>query len=61
MSDVRLYNMCLIEDRRTDRVVALDKVGSPFAGVTLPGGRIEEGEGVIASVIREVQIGRAHV
>lgn len=55
MSDVRLYNMCLIEDRRTNRVVALDKIHSPFAGITLPGGRIEEGEGVIASVVREVR------
>ena len=55
MADVRLYNMCLIEDPETHRVVALDKVSSPFAGITLPGGKVEQGESIAASVIREVR------
>ena len=41
MADIRLYNLCLIENPETRQVVALDKVSSPFAGITLPGGKVE--------------------
>ena len=55
MADIRLYNLCLIENPETRQVVALDKVSSPFAGITLPGGKVEKGESIAASVIREVR------
>ena len=55
MADIRLYNLCLIENPETRQVVALDKVSSPFAGITLPGGKVEKGERIAASVIREVR------
>lgn len=55
MADVRLYNMCLIENPQTRQVVVLDKVASPFAGITLPGGKVREKESLAASVIREVR------
>ncbi len=55
MADVRLYNMCLIEDPKSQRMVVLDKVASPFAGLTLPGGKVKENESVVCSVIREVK------
>ena len=47
MADIRLYNLCLIENPETRQVVALDKVSSPFA--------VEKGESIAASVIREVR------
>lgn len=55
MADIRLYNLCLIENPETRQVVALDKVSSPFAGITLPGDKVEKGESIAASVIREVR------
>lgn len=55
MADIRLYNLCLIENPETRQVVAFDKVSSPFAGITLPGGKVEKGESIAASVIREVR------
>ncbi len=44
MADIRLYNLCLIENPETRQVVALDKVSSPFAGITLPGARLKKGK-----------------
>jgi 8-oxo-dGTP diphosphatase len=54
MSEVTLLNMCMIEKPGTGQVVALDKVGSNWDGLTFPGGHVEPGESLCASVVREV-------
>ena len=50
---VELTNMCMVCDG--DRVLVQDRIGRSWSGVTFPGGHIEPGEGVVASVIREVK------
>lgn len=52
--ETSLFNMCMIQDPKTQRVVVLNKVNSDWQGVTFPGGKIENGESFIASTIREV-------
>lgn len=52
-----LTNLCLIEDTSTNKVVL--QYRSPerykkWSGYAFPGGHIEEGEGLVESVIREV-------
>lgn len=50
---VVFMNMCMIRDR-DNRVVALDKTGDDYSGITFPGGHVEQGETFTESVIREV-------
>ena len=52
-----LCNMCMISDG-SGRVLVqerLPKPSNPWSGLTFPGGHVEPGETVVASVIREVQ------
>ena len=53
-----LTNLCLVEDLETGKVVL--QYRSPerykkWSGYAFPGGHIEEGEGLVESVIREIE------
>ena len=55
--ETELCNMCMISDG-SGRVLVqerLPKPSNPWSGLTFPGGHVEPGETVVASVIREVQ------
>lgn len=55
--ETELCNMCMISDREGRVLVQnrLPKPTNPWSGLTFPGGHVEPGETVVASVIREVR------
>ena len=55
--ETELCNMCMITDPKGRVLVQerLPKPSNPWSGLTFPGGHVEPGETVVASVIREVQ------
>ena len=55
--ETELCNMCMITDAQGLVLVQerLPKPSNPWSGLTFPGGHVEQGETVVASVIREVQ------
>ena len=55
--ETELCNMCMITDSEGRVLVQerLPKPSNPWSGLTFPGGHVEPGETVVASVIREVQ------
>ena len=55
--ETELCNMCMISDAEGRVLVQerLPKLSNPWSGLTFPGGHVEPGETVVASVIREVQ------
>lgn len=53
MENIKLTNMCMIEDIETHQILVQDRVKS-WQGITFPGGKLKEGEAVIPSTIREV-------
>ena len=55
--ETELCNMCMITDDQGRVLVQerLPKPSNPWSGLTFPGGHVEPGETVVASVIREVQ------
>ena len=55
--ETELCNMCMISDGAGRVLVQerLPKPSNPWSGLTFPGGHVEPGETVVASVIREVQ------
>ena len=55
--ETELCNMCMITDPE-GRVLVQDRLPKPsnaWCGLTFPGGHVEPGENVVASVIREVR------
>lgn len=50
-SEIELTNMCLICDG--NKVLVQEKVGTK--GLVFPGGHVEEGESLLASVVREMK------
>ncbi|MCI8395668.1 MAG: 8-oxo-dGTP diphosphatase [Acutalibacter sp.] len=50
---VELTNMCMVADGT--KVLVQDRVGRAWSGITFPGGHVEPGESITASVIREVK------
>ena len=54
MEQVKLTNMCMIYDEKTKQVVIQDRV-KDWKGITFPGGKIEIGEAIIPSTIREIK------
>ena len=57
LMEVELCNMCMITDPE-GRVLVQDRLpkpGNAWCGLTFPGGHVEPGETVVASVIREVR------
>ena len=53
MATVELTNMCMIESA-TGQVLVQRRVKS-WPGIAFPGGHVEDGEGIVDSVIREVR------
>ena len=52
----RLMNMVMIKDVENNQVLVLDKVKKyGWEGLTFPGGKVEENESLIDSVIREAK------
>ena len=57
--ETELCNMCMITDPE-GRVLVQERLPKPsnaWSGLTFPGGHVEPGETVVASVIREVREG----
>ena len=55
--ETELCNMCMITDPE-GRVLVQDrlpKLSNAWSGLTFPGGHVEQGETIVASVIREVR------
>ena len=55
--ETELCNMCMLSDAE-GRVLVQERLPKPsnsWSGLTFPGGHVEAGETVVASVIREVQ------
>ena len=57
LMETELCNMCMVTDPEGRVLVQerLPKPSNPWSGLTFPGGHVEPGETVVASVIREVQ------
>lgn len=56
MTDIRLMNMCMIHDKKANKVLVQDKINRPdWKGITFPGGHVENAESIIDSTIREVK------
>lgn len=50
---VELTNMCMVCDG--DKVLVQDRVKQDWPGLAFPGGHVEPGESIVASVVREVR------
>lgn len=54
MTNVLMFNMCMVVDKERNEVLVLDKIDSQWGGITFPGGHIENGESIVDSAVREV-------
>lgn len=54
MESVKLMNMCKIIDINTNRVLIQERVKN-WKGIAFPGGKINNGESITKSIIREVK------
>lgn len=55
LEKVELTNMCMILDETTNKMLVQARDKNDWDGISFPGGHIEKGESIIASVIREVK------
>ena len=53
ISKVILSNMCMVYEG--DNILVMDRVKSDWAGITFPGGHVEDNETLIEAVIREMK------
>lgn len=53
MENVKLMNMCKIIDKKNNKVLVQER-GKSWKGIAFPGGKIEQGEGMTNSAIREI-------
>ena len=51
---VELTNMCMVEDGKGN-VLVQNRLGPNWSGIVYPGGHVEAGESITASVIREIR------
>ena len=51
--NIELTNMCMVADGT--KVLVQNRVKPGWPGITFPGGHVEPGESITASVIREVK------
>lgn len=54
MENVKLMNMCKIIDVNTNKILVQERVKS-WKGIAFPGGKINNGESIVKSTIREVK------
>ncbi len=54
-NQVKLLNMCMIYDEKRDMVLTQHRVKNTWPGFTFPGGKVEHGESLVQSTIREVK------
>lgn len=52
---VEFTNMCMVEDKTTNKVLVQIRNKNDWDGISFPGGHVEKGESIIESVIREVK------
>lgn len=55
MSKLILVNMCILHNPQTGCVLVQDKIHPVWGGISFPGGHVEPGETITASVVREMQ------
>ena len=53
MENVKLMNMCKIVNPETKQILVQERIKS-WQGIAFPGGKVEAGESVVASVKREI-------
>lgn len=54
MAEVELTCMCMIYDKKNNKVLVQDRIKS-WKGINFPGGHIEDGESLIEATIREAK------
>ena len=54
MENVKLMNMCKIVDVSTNKVLVQERIKN-WKGIAFPGGKINNGESIVKSTIREVK------
>lgn len=54
MEKVKMTNMCMIVNEKANQVLVQDRIKS-WSGITFPGGKLELGEAIVPSTIREIQ------
>ena len=54
MSKIEMTNMCMIYDKKNNKVLVQDRVKS-WKGIAFPGGHVNDGESIVESTIREVK------
>lgn len=54
MSKVELTNMCMVYDKRNNKVVVQNRIKS-WKGISFPGGHVDDGESIVEATIREVK------
>lgn len=52
---VELTNMCMIEDKKSGKVLVQVRNKNDWDGISFPGGHVDVGESFVKSVIREVK------
>lgn len=52
---VELTNMCMVVDKKTNKVLVQVRDKNDWDGISFPGGHVEVGEALVPSVIREVK------
>jgi len=53
MGIVKIANMCMINDGKTNKVLVIERKNK-WSGIAFPGGHLENGESITQSVVREV-------
>ncbi|MDF2988850.1 MAG: hydrolase [Eubacterium sp.] len=49
-----MTNMCMIYDKKNNKVLVIERVKS-WVGISFPGGHVEDGESIVESTIREIR------
>lgn len=55
LESVELTNMCMVDNKDTNKVLVQIRDKNDWDGISFPGGHVEKGESIVESVIREVK------
>lgn len=55
LESIELTNMCMIENKKTNKVLIQVRDKNDWDGLSFPGGHVDLGESIVKSVIREVK------